>query len=308
MSRVTAIVRYDGAALSDHAMDVADLAPALLGLSDLVKAANKQANGDRTHVKVLVSVDTEHKCFEFSIEIVQTIMQHLAMLVGNDRAATAKDIAEWVGIIGGSSFGLFRAYKWMARRNVTLTELEIEDQGEEVKISDVHNSNITVNNNTYNLMLKPDVIEKVKNVVRPLTREGYSKLQFEEDGAIADELSSDDGRDICAINPESLEVQHKINKATFEAKVKIRRPDLLGDSQWSVIHDRPIMAKVEDASWLRQFHNAEIELLPGSFLLVTLRMEIMLDSNNDPIGEPKYFIVEVLSVIPPSQQGELFAD
>ena len=307
MSRATAIVRYDGVALSDHAMDVADLAPALLGLSDLVKAANKQANGDRTHVKVLVSVDTEHKCFEFSIEIVQTIMQHLAMLVGNDRAATAKDIAEWVGIIGGSSFGLFKAYKWMARRNVTLTELEIEGQGEEVKISDVHNSNITVNNNTYNLMLKPDVIEKVKNVVRPLTREGYSKLQFEEDGAIADELSSDDGRDICAI-PESLEVHQRINKTILEAKVKVRSPDLLGNSQWSVIHDKAIRAKVEDERWLEQFQNAEIELLPGSFLHVKLRMEIMLDSNNDPIDEPKYFIVEVLSVIAPDQQGDLFAD
>ena len=307
MSRATAIVRYDGVALSDHAMDVADLAPALLGLSDLVKAANKQANGDRTHVKVLVSVDTEHKCFEFSIEIVQTIMQHLAMLVGNDRAATAKDIAEWVGIISGSSFGLFKAYKWMARRNVTLSELEIKQEGAEVRISNADSSNITVNANTYNLMGEPDVIEKMKDVVRPLTKEGYSTLQFEADGAIADEISSDDGRDICAI-PESLEVHQRIKKTILEAKVKVRSPDLLGNSQWSVIHDKAIRAKVEDERWLEQFQNAEIELLPGSLLHVKLRREIILDSNNDPIDEPKYFIVEVLSVIAPDQQGDLFAD
>ena len=58
-SKISTVVRYDGPALKEHSMDVADLAPALLGLSEIVKIANKKINGDRSAVKVLVKVDIE---------------------------------------------------------------------------------------------------------------------------------------------------------------------------------------------------------------------------------------------------------
>lgn len=45
------VIRYDGPALADHSMDVADLAPALMALSDLLKIANTYMNGDRAGVK-----------------------------------------------------------------------------------------------------------------------------------------------------------------------------------------------------------------------------------------------------------------
>ena len=63
MSKISSIVRYDGPALAEHSMDVADLALALIGLSEIVKIYNKKFNGDRSAVKVLVKVDTEQKCF-----------------------------------------------------------------------------------------------------------------------------------------------------------------------------------------------------------------------------------------------------
>ena len=314
MSKATATVRYDGPALAGHTMDVVDLAPALLGLSELVKTANKQINGDRSQVRVLVSVDAEHKCFEFVIEIAQTVAQRLTTLVESEPVATAKEIAEWIGIIGGASsatgFGLFRAYKWLVRQKTTLSELAIDQDGSEVTIRNVNanNNSITINANTYNLLSNRDVVDSVKDVVRPLTNVGYDSLQFEKDGKVADEISSDDGRDICSMDPESLEVQQRINKSTIEAKVKVKRPDFLGDSQWSVIYDKAIMARIEDSRWLDCYHNAEVDLPPGSFLHVKMRMESRLNEENEPIGEPRYFIVEVLSVIPPDQQGTLFTD
>ena len=142
--------------------------------------------------------------------------------------------------------------------------------------------------------------------MKPLTKDGYDKLQFEKEGEVVDEISAAEGQEIYAMNPESLEVQQLVNKTTFPAKVKVKKPDLLGDSQWSVIFDRAIVAKIEDAAWLERFHNAEFAILPGSYLDVMLRMEIPLDENKEPAGDPKYYIVEVKSVIPPRQQGTLF--
>ena len=316
MSKATAIVRYDGSALSDHAMDVADLAPALLGLSEIVKIANRRLNGDRSCVKVLVNVDTEHKCFQFSIEIVQTIMQRLALLVDTDATATATEIARCVGIIGGldgGGVGLFKAYKWLAKQKTTLNELDIEDQGSDVLLRNIDNRGGTinvcnVNKPAYHVMSEADVIKRAKDVVRPLTKAGYDKLQFEKDGAIVDEITDEDGRAICAMNPESLQVEQGVNKTTSQAKVRVKSPDHPGDSRWSVVHERVILAKVEDAGWLERYQKAEIDVPPGSFLDVLLRTEIMLDSKNSPIDEPKYFITEVLAVIPPDRQGDLFTD
>ena len=95
MSKATAIIRYDGPALAAHSMDVSDLAPALLGLSEIAKIANRKINGDQSSVKVYISVDTEQKCFQFNIEIAQTLLQHVSLLIHNEHMATAKEIAEW---------------------------------------------------------------------------------------------------------------------------------------------------------------------------------------------------------------------
>ena len=310
MSKATAIIRYDGPALAEHSMDVSDLAPALLGLSEIAKIANRNINGEQSSVKVSINVDTEQKCFQFNIEIAQTLLQQVSLLIHHGHAATAKEIAEWIGIISGSAASIFAAYKWLAKQKLPLNEISIEDAGGQVTMRNVTNStvvnNIIVNKNVYKLMRDPDVIKNAKNVVKPLTKAGYDKLQFEKDGRVVDELSAAEGQEIYAMNTDSLQVQQLVNKTTFPAKVKVRKPDLLGDSQWSVIFDKPIVAKIEDAAWLQRFHNAEFAILPGSYLEVVLRMEIALDEKKEPIGDPKYYIVEVRSVIQPSQQSNMF--
>lgn len=112
-------IKYDGPALADHAMDVAHLAPALLALSDLVKEANRYANGDRAGVKVLVSADLEQKCFELDVHLVMTIWEQAKLLIADENVRTAKEIAEWLGIASGAYFGLFHLIKWLRGQRVT---------------------------------------------------------------------------------------------------------------------------------------------------------------------------------------------
>lgn len=69
-------LRYDGPALAGHQMDVAHLAPALLAVGDICKIANRKFNADKASVQVLVSVDLDHKCFEISFDLVQTLWSH----------------------------------------------------------------------------------------------------------------------------------------------------------------------------------------------------------------------------------------
>ena len=45
-------IKYDGPALASHQMDVRELAPALIALSDLLEQANKAALPDAPEVRV----------------------------------------------------------------------------------------------------------------------------------------------------------------------------------------------------------------------------------------------------------------
>ena len=307
MSKISTVVRYDGPALVEHSMDVADLAPALLGLSEIVKIANQKINGELSAIKVLVNVDIEQKCFQFIIEVNQTLMQHFDLLVSDNKVSSAKELAEWIGIIGGPSYGLFKSYKWVTNQGVTLNELDIRQDGSSVTLRNVKsNGSITINANVYNMINDTDILKNTKDVVRPLTKEGYDKLQFEQEDEIIDEISSEEGKRIYDISKDALELQLRVNKSISNASLKVKKPDLLGNSKWSFILDKAIDVKIEDGSWLEKFHKGEIPIPPGSYLDVVLRTEIELNDNNDPTGNVSYYVVEVKNVIPPAEQAQLF--
>ena len=81
MSDVRTTIKFDGPALEGKAMDVGHLAPSLLALSDLVKEANRYANGDRAGVRVMVNADLDQKCFELNVDLVMTIWEQAKLLV-----------------------------------------------------------------------------------------------------------------------------------------------------------------------------------------------------------------------------------
>src|SRR6202049_1679699 len=91
LSRQSFQVAYDGD--SDmHAMEVQELAPALLAFGRLVREANAELNGKRTTVKVLVESDFEHKCFNINFEVVQSILDMIADFLTSEEVKTARQI------------------------------------------------------------------------------------------------------------------------------------------------------------------------------------------------------------------------
>ena len=73
---IETVIRYDGPALTEHEIDVQELAPALLALADMIQLANRKFNGDATSMRVTVKADIEQRCFQLHIHIFQSLLQH----------------------------------------------------------------------------------------------------------------------------------------------------------------------------------------------------------------------------------------
>jgi hypothetical protein len=224
MSGAKVTVRYDGPILADHRMDVADLAPALIGISDLIKLANQRFNGDSTAVRVLIDTDVEHQCFQIDLHIVQAWWDQAKAFLGNENVASAKELLEWLGLLSGGSLGLFGALKWLKGRKVTSSQLIVQDGKNVVQLRiEGDNNVVTVFSETYQLLLDDSALASAKKVVLPVAQEGYETLEFESGG---DEIaiSKDEASAIAATNAEDIKAPTTDDPQTLTAWITVYAP------------------------------------------------------------------------------------
>lgn len=173
-------VVYDGPALVSHEMDIRDLAPALLAISDVLDESNKIVYGDRT--KVLVNVKGSFKTGSFGIElsVAQLPIDQLVSLFDSDGANAAANLLQILGFIipGG---GLIGFLLWLKNRkiktieNVDDTKTIIEVENEEEK----YEANPTIIALFSNVKVRTS-IQKV--IAEPLSREGIDTFTIKQNG------------------------------------------------------------------------------------------------------------------------------
>ena len=117
MNSQTFQVAYDGGgaagAIDTHEMDVQSLGPALVAFGRLIKEANAEINGKKSTVKVLVQSNFEHKCFNVTLDVVQSVLHQIASFLTGDEVKDARQILADLGIIlGPAGLGLFEYLKW----------------------------------------------------------------------------------------------------------------------------------------------------------------------------------------------------
>lgn len=94
---------YDGPALETHEMNVRDLAPALLSLSDALEEAGKTLYGNKTVVSV--KVNASFKAGSFGIDLVASSTSWFKQAVdflSGDSATAAANLIAFIGLCPGS--------------------------------------------------------------------------------------------------------------------------------------------------------------------------------------------------------------
>jgi hypothetical protein len=308
MQMVRTTIKYDGSALAGKSMDVADLAPSLIALSDLIKAANRQFNGDRSGVKILVNANLDQNCFELFIDLAQTLWESVSNLIADDRVATIKEIAEWIGILGtgGSSITLYALIKILRGKTVESTTIEKNDGKDVLQIHIYGDSNhVTVDKNVYEMYSNQVIRNHAIKVLEPLTKDGYDSLEFYDgkkkvyEHFDKSDVPSIDNGNLPEIQPQNVVI------SKIKTIVRIRKPAYEGNSKWTLVYKRAIEAAIEDKDWLEKFQSNVVSAPPGSALEVDMDEKVVINSKGEQIEEPVYTVTKVHSVAPPAEQIQL---
>ena len=308
MSEHEAIVRYDGPALAGHKMDIEDVAPALMALADLCKRVNTIANGERASVQLFIDMDVEQHCAQFKLQIVQTLYDAATSLLGDDRVTTAQTIFKALGLAASPFVGLFKLLKMLKGRKVDSTKLIVKDGQNCVQLNaggDIY----FVHPLAADLIRDPQMLRKAKTVVFPATKDGYEKIEFEEDGKVAEEIGREDALLIQSVPPQSVDANAEITipESHIRAQVKIKRAVYIGNGKWTIQYDKSREMAITHEEWVADFQAHKVDAPPTSFLDVDITVSaIKLDKSGEPIEEPTYTITHVYGVVPAPETGDMF--
>lgn len=124
-------IKYDGPALATHQMDVRELAPALIALSELLEQANKTAYPDAPEVRVNVRGNFKGGSFGVDLIAVQSVAQQMVSLFSGSEATAAANlfgILGGIGLVGTGGAGVIGVIKWLRGRKPSAIRIEPRPQ------------------------------------------------------------------------------------------------------------------------------------------------------------------------------------
>lgn len=173
-------IRFDGKALEEHCMDIALLGPSLTALGQLVSDSNRFINGDNVRVRVKLFADLKANCVTLELLVQwETIYDHLKGIITNSHVSNAKELLEWIGLIGVSSLSVVKTIKWLLERKQNNQVVIVKRNGDKIILSIKGTSEeIELQQEMYNAALAQTIQEEVRDTLRPLLAEGVERMTF----------------------------------------------------------------------------------------------------------------------------------
>lgn len=306
---VQSTIRYDGPGLIGHDMDVQDLAPALLALAEIAQIANRKFNGDRASLKVLVNADVEQQCFMLDLSLALSLADQAVALFTKENIKTAWEIAEAIGLVGGvagTPATLFGIYKYLFGRDkpasdITFTKTEVTGVTLLTIVGD--GNTIEVSNEVAALASDPEVLKRVKAVLKPLQKPEYSDFAVLVKKKPVIEIDSREAKGILAAEPSSLAPKEEPEQAEpmyATGPAWVDTSHFRGVAKWKLVWaGQTIDAKMPD-DFLTQFQGNELFVIPNTKLTVRMRVVTPVDENGQPSGATEFVVEEVLKIeLPP---------
>ena len=260
-------VIYDGVALDEHLMDVRDLSPAMLAISDLFVHVNKELNGDTLEIQLKVKANFKAGSFgmEFT-EVLSWVSQMRDLLISNNAMAlsNASGILALIGFFGGK--GLIQLYKELKGK----PPVKIEESLENAKVFYSETECIEVSKDVLRLYRNRTIAADINKMLEPLNKEGIDSFYVVRD--------SDKNNAELAITKDEIpyfeyhEIESDLSENTTETFVQIEAAVFKDNNKWKFDNGgSPINAAILDEEFLRKIDSGELRFGKGDLLKVKLK-------------------------------------
>ena len=291
-------IKYDGPALVSHQMDVRELAPALIALSELLEQANKAAFPDAAEVRVNVQGNFKGGSFGVDLIAVQNIAQQIVAMFSGPEATAAANLLAILGGIGllGSG-GLIGVIKWLRGRKPSSIRFEGDKTIFEIIEAETIET-FEVDLVAGKLYQSRVVRQSLAKVIKPLEREGVDVFATGLDGATQTVVTKSEVSAFLIAASEADVVSDTIAEGVL---LQIESAVFKDDNKWR-FHDgsAAFFAEIADQDFLARINSGSERFGKGDVLIVDLRRVQSVSDNGLKL---EYQIVRVREHRAPLQAG-----
>ncbi len=158
--KVNFIYKLEGKDISEG-FDVFELAPILLSVGELIKESNKILNPGGKDLAVNVKPFQKGSFILDIVLFAQNNFQQIIGFVNNDNVKQIKEILEWIGIIGGTTYTGGKSLIWLVKQLNGKPRIVEQIKPNEVRYTGEGGNTYTVNTKVYQLFSN----SKIQNFV-----------------------------------------------------------------------------------------------------------------------------------------------
>jgi hypothetical protein len=286
---------YEGPAVDDGEMAIAQLAPSLLAFGKLVEALDALASGEASRVRVLVRADVRRGSFDIglSLDFIHSVKQ---WLISPDGTAVV-NLVTLLGINAGAFVGLIPAVRWLRGRKVK-TKVVLEDGN--VRIETADTEILIVPPTVARAIDDPNIRVQLERFTEPLREDGLDLIRFEGSDGPGEKIAAEE-----ALSFVSGAGSDPTSQARFRSTYQIKRLYFERGKKWRLSNGaQTILAAIEDeAFWLR-VEAADVAFTADDYLVCEVRMDQWLGGAGGLRTE--YVVERVVEHIPaPPRQDRL---
>ena len=267
MNTSTFRVVYDGPALTEHAMDVRDLAPALLAIAEALEEANRILNGSQAQVQVQVHGSFKTGSFGIDLSVVQSfVAQALDFLAEDHKVVGALNLLGLLGFAAGSSAGLIRLVRWLKGR--TVKKVEISDESGIARVI-TDDDELEVEERTIELFRSYKIRNALERAIKvPLDRDGVESVAFVYEEVVTEVIGKGDRHSFSSPSDDKTQ----ISEQEFTAHLQLVTVPMRDGYKWRVDDGGgPFTATMLDEAFVQRMQRNEIPFAPGDILVSKIR-------------------------------------